>query len=59
MLQIVNKIFFEIMTLPNNLVLICRIYDHNIVFCSLNMIHEVSIFCSNIFFEDLNKNREI
>ena len=25
---------FEIMTLPNNLVMICRFLDHNLIFCS-------------------------
>ena len=37
-LEIVDKNVFEIMTLPNNLVLICRFKDHNLVFCSLCMI---------------------
>ena len=38
MLETINKNAFEIMTLPNNLVLICRFEDHNLMFCSLYMV---------------------
>ena len=41
MLEIVGKSVFKIMTLPNDLVLICRFQDHNLVFCSLHMIREI------------------
>ena len=39
-LEIVDKNGFKIMTLQNNLVLICRFSDHNLMFCSLNMIRD-------------------
>ena len=45
MLQIVDKSAFETMTLPDNLVLICRFEGRFLVFCSLNMIHETCVFC--------------
>ena len=41
MLDIVNKNAFETMTLPNTVVLICRFYDGNFMFCTLKMIHEI------------------
>ena len=34
MLEIIDINVFEIMTLPNNLVLICRFLDHNLMFSS-------------------------
>ena len=40
-LEIVDKNAFDIMTLPNNLVLICRLSDHNLVFWWLYMIREI------------------
>ena len=43
--EIVNKNILKIVTLPNNLVLTCRFYDHNLVFCSLSMIREICLFC--------------
>ena len=42
MLEVVDKNVFEIMTY--NLVLICRIENHNLVFCSF-LIHEMCVFC--------------
>ena len=35
MLEIFDKNLFKIMTLPNNLVLASRIWDHFLMFCSL------------------------
>ena len=43
--EIVNKNASEIMTLPNNLVLIGRLSDHDPVFCSLYLIREICVFC--------------
>ena len=40
--EIVDKNVFKIMTLLNNLVLICSFEDHNLVFCSFCRIH---VFC--------------
>ena len=37
----IDKNVFEIMTLPNNLVLICRVKDYDLVFFSLCMIREM------------------
>ena len=45
MVENANKNVFEIVTMLNNLVLVCRFYDHNLVFCSLYMIHEICVFC--------------
>ena len=42
MLVIIYKNVF--MTLPDNLVLICRFEDHNLVFCLLYMICEIYFF---------------
>ena len=41
-LEIIDKNIFNIITLPNNLAFICRFKDHNLVFCSLCKIHEIS-----------------
>ena len=43
MLEIVDKSAFEAMTLPDNLVLICRFQDGNLVFSSLYMIREICV----------------
>ena len=43
MQEIIDKKAFEIITLPNNLVLICKFKDHNLVFYSLCMICEICI----------------
>ena len=43
MLEIPDKNVFKIVTLPNNLILISRLLDHNLVFCSLYMIHEICV----------------
>ena len=45
MLEIIDNNAFEIMTLSNNLELIFRLKDHNIVFCSHCMIREICVFC--------------
>ena len=45
MLEIVNKNASEIMTLSNDLVLICRLQDHDLVFCLLDLICEIRVFC--------------
>ena len=45
MLETVDKSAFETMTLPENAVLICKFQGRFLVFCSLNMIHEISVFC--------------
>ena len=39
--EIVDKNVFKIGTLQDNLLLICRFYDPNLVFCSLYMIREM------------------
>ena len=44
MLDIVDKNAFETMTLLDNLVLICRFWDSNFMFCSLYMICEICVF---------------
>ena len=41
MLEIVDKSAFEAMTMPDNLILICRFRGCNLVFCSLYMIHKI------------------
>ena len=41
MLDIIDKNVFKVMTLSDNLVDICKFKDHNIVCCSLYMIHEI------------------
>ena len=45
MLEIIIKNVFEIMTMLNNSVLLCKFKDHNLVFCSLYMIREICVFC--------------
>ena len=45
MVDTVDKNASEVMTLPNNLVLICRFYDSNFMFCSLYIIREICTFC--------------
>ena len=35
MVEIIDKNVFKIMTLLNNLILVWRFVDHNLVFCSL------------------------
>ena len=44
MLEIVDESIFRIITLPNNLVLICKFQGNNFVFCSLHMFHEIRVF---------------
>ena len=44
MLEIVDNNVFKIMAMPNNLVLVCRFEDHDLVFCSLYMICEICVF---------------
>ena len=41
MLEVVDKSAFEAITLPDNLVLVCRFQGCNLVFSSLYMICEV------------------
>ena len=49
MLEIVDKSAFEAMTLPDNLVLICRFQGRNHVFCSLYTVRE-HVFSAKILF---------
>ena len=43
-MEIVDKSAFEAITLPDNLVLICKFRGHNLVFSSLDMISEICVF---------------
>ena len=43
-MEIVDKSAFEAITLPDNLVLICKFRGHNLVFSSLYMISEIYVF---------------
>ena len=45
MVENANKNVFEIVTMLNNLVLVCSFYDHDLVFCSLYIIREICVFC--------------
>ena len=44
-----------ISTLTNNLVLISRFEDHNLVFCSLYIIHKICVFCQNMVHENVTR----
>ena len=53
-LEIVDKNVFKIITFLNNLLLTCRFSDHNLVFCLLYMIREISVLCLNMVRESFN-----
>ena len=48
-LKIVDKNVFKTMAMPNNLILISRFQDNNVVFCSFYMIRE-NVFSAKIWF---------
>ena len=43
-MEIVDKSAFEAMTLPDNLVLVCKFRGHNLVFSSIYMTSEICVF---------------